>query len=77
MTCWLCRGSLEQRTTTYCVRVGSTPIVVRDVPAEVCGQCGEAVYQSFALAAIARIRDGTAPTPCVIEAHEYQFNDLT
>lgn len=38
--CNTCGGSLEQGETTFTVDFGSGVIVVRNVPATVCSQCG-------------------------------------
>ena len=39
--CPLCGGRKEPGSTTYTVDLGTGLIVVRDVPALVCSQCGE------------------------------------
>ena len=39
--CPICGGAKAPGVTTYTVDLGSGVIVVRDVPAMVCGQCGE------------------------------------
>lgn len=44
MICPRCRQSeLKPATTTVTLERGRTVVVIRDVPAEVCGSCGEAV----------------------------------
>lgn len=40
-TCPLCRGSVAQGFSTFTVDLGTGVVVVRDVPAQVCSQCGE------------------------------------
>ena len=40
--CPLCAGHLATGTTTFTVDYGKGVVVVRHVPALVCGQCGEA-----------------------------------
>ena len=39
--CPLCGGRKKPGTTTYSVDLGTGVIVVRNVPATVCDQCGE------------------------------------
>ena len=39
--CPLCGGDKKEGHTTYSVDLGFGVVVVRDVPAKVCGQCGE------------------------------------
>jgi YgiT-type zinc finger domain-containing protein len=40
--CFLCRGEKQPGTTTFTVDLGFGVVVVRDAPALVCSQCGEA-----------------------------------
>ena len=39
--CSLCGGGKKQGHTTYTVDLGFGVVVVRNVPAKVCAQCGE------------------------------------
>jgi YgiT-type zinc finger domain-containing protein len=38
------RGTLERGTTTATFESEGTTVVIRNVPAEVCGACGEGYY---------------------------------
>lgn len=40
-TCLLCKGSIVNGVSTFTVDLGFGVVVVRDVPATVCSQCGE------------------------------------
>jgi len=40
-TCPICGGVKEKGATTYAVDLGTGVVVVRDVPATICSQCGE------------------------------------
>lgn len=40
-TCPLCKGSIVSGVSTFTVDLGFGVVVVRDVPATVCSQCGE------------------------------------
>jgi YgiT-type zinc finger domain-containing protein len=43
MTCPICgQKALTQGTTTFAADTDGTVVVVRNVPAKVCGNCGEA-----------------------------------
>jgi YgiT-type zinc finger domain-containing protein len=43
MTCPICgQEALGSGTTTFTADTGGTVVVVRDVPADVCANCGEA-----------------------------------
>lgn len=39
--CPLCGGNKKSGKTTYSVDLGSSVVVVRNVPARICNQCGE------------------------------------
>ena len=44
MKCFMCKGDLEQARKTYVATLENCVIVIKDVPALVCTQCGEASY---------------------------------
>lgn len=43
--CTFCRGTLKEGKSEFIARVEDEVIVIRDVPAFVCEQCGEAYYR--------------------------------
>ena len=46
MTCFVCKGHLEDKLTTFMVDVGNCIIIVKNVPSQVCKQCGEVSYSN-------------------------------
>ncbi|MCK9581917.1 MAG: type II toxin-antitoxin system MqsA family antitoxin [Methanoregula sp.] len=42
--CALCNGKLEKGTTEFMARTSGEVVIINDVPALVCEQCGEAYY---------------------------------
>ena len=42
--CFMCKGELEEKLTTYMVDLESCIIIVKNVPSLVCKQCGETSY---------------------------------
>ncbi|MCR4721561.1 MAG: type II toxin-antitoxin system MqsA family antitoxin [Lachnospiraceae bacterium] len=44
MMCFYCKGSIESKLTNFIADLGSTNIIVKDVPSEVCTQCGEVSF---------------------------------
>ena len=42
--CMFCNGRLEEGTTEFMARAGGEVVIINNVPALVCGQCGEAYY---------------------------------
>lgn len=44
MTCFYCKGSMVESTTTHVVEIGECVIIIKHVPCQRCRQCGEVVY---------------------------------
>lgn len=44
MKCFMCKGELENRNTTFMVELNNCIIIIRNVPSQVCKQCGEVSY---------------------------------
>ena len=44
MTCFMCKGNLEDKNTNFISDLGNRIIIVKDVPSQVCTQCGEVSY---------------------------------
>jgi YgiT-type zinc finger domain-containing protein len=38
--CAICGGTIKEGTTTFTIDYGDGVVVIRDVPAKVCSQCG-------------------------------------
>ena len=41
MNCFMCKEVLEKKNVNYMVDLESTIIIIKNVPAKVCKQCGE------------------------------------
>lgn len=46
MKCIMCKGELENRTVNFISDLGHCIIIVKNVPAQVCSQCGEVSYNN-------------------------------
>ena len=46
--CYFCGGRLSPKVTTLPFVVGPSVVIIKQVPAEVCSQCGEAILSSEA-----------------------------
>lgn len=46
MTCFYCKGQTTETTAKFIVDLGSCVVIVKNVPARVCQQCGETSYSS-------------------------------
>ena len=52
MTCLHCGGHLERATTTYAATRKRFHLIIDDIPAWVCGQCGEPLFDEATVDAI-------------------------
>ena len=46
MNCFMCKGSLFDELTTFMVDIDNCIIIVKNVPSQVCDQCGEVSYNN-------------------------------
>lgn len=46
MNCFLCKGKLEDKKTTFMVELDNCIIIIKNVPSQVCAQCGEVTYSN-------------------------------
>lgn len=44
MNCFMCKGELEDKSTTFMVDLGNCIVIIKNVPSQVCSQCGEVSY---------------------------------
>lgn len=44
MNCFICKNSLIEKNVNYVVDLEKTIIIIKNVPAKVCTQCGERFY---------------------------------
>ena len=44
MTCFFCKGQTIDTTTKFIVDLGRCVVIVKNVPARVCQQCGESSF---------------------------------
>jgi len=46
MNCFMCKGSLENKLTTFMTELDNCIIIIKNVPSQVCTQCGEISYSN-------------------------------
>lgn len=46
MKCFMCKGQYEDKATTFMVDLGNCIVIVKNVPSQVCSQCGEVSYNN-------------------------------
>ena len=44
MNCFMCKGNIENKNTTFMVELDNSIIIIKNVPSQVCKQCGEVTY---------------------------------
>jgi len=44
MTCFMCKGSVQDGFSTFTTDMGGCVVVIKNVPSFVCEQCGETSY---------------------------------
>lgn len=55
MECYHCKGELQRGTTNYTVNRHGYHFIVDDVPAWICQQCGEALFEEETVKAIQQL----------------------
>lgn len=70
-TCFLCKGHLEEKLTTFMVDVGNCIVIVRNVPSFVCSQCGETSYSDEVAEQLERIVDSVKDSMAEISVVNY------
>jgi len=46
MKCFVCKGTLEDKKTAFMAEMGTSIIIVKNVPSQVCTQCGDVSYNN-------------------------------
>ena len=44
MKCLMCKGNVENKNTTFMTELDNCIIIIKNVPSQVCKQCGEISY---------------------------------
>ncbi len=70
--CPLCGGEKKDGMTTYSVDLRFGVVVVRDVPAKVCGQCGEEWIKPDVAKELEKIIDTARQTHSQLEVLSFQ-----
>ena len=58
MTCFFCKGTMEDSTTIHTVELKNCIVVIKNVPCHKCDQCGEVVINAEVAARIEQIVAG-------------------
>ena len=71
MNCFMCKGKLEDKLTTFMVEIEKSIIIVRNVPSQVCRQCGETSYSDNVARKLEIIVNNFKNTICEIAVVNY------
>jgi YgiT-type zinc finger domain-containing protein len=74
--CPLCGAEKKDGMTIYSVDLGFGVVVVRDVPAKICNQCGEEWIESHVAKKLEKIIDFARQTHCQLEVVPFQAYTL-
>ncbi|MBW1768905.1 MAG: type II toxin-antitoxin system MqsA family antitoxin [Deltaproteobacteria bacterium] len=70
--CPLCKGEKNHGITTYSADLGFGVVVVRDVPARICNQCGEEWIEPNVAEELERIVNTARHARCQVEVVSFQ-----
>ena len=71
MSCIMCKGNLEDKLTNFIADLGNCIIIVKDVPSQVCSQCGEVSYSNDVALQLEKIINETKNTLTEIAVVRY------
>lgn len=71
MTCFKCKGEIENKKTTYMVELNQCIIIIKNVPSLVCKQCGEVSYTDKVANQIEKLIDSVKNTITEITVINY------
>lgn len=57
MRCFYCKGETRETTTKFIVDLGACVVIVKNVPATVCQNCGETSYRNEVAQQLEKIVD--------------------
>ena len=72
MTCFMCRGDMEEKLTTFMVEIDCCIIIVKGVPSHVCTQCGEVSYDTDVVVRLEKIVDNMKKSSMEIAVSSYE-----
>jgi len=72
LKCFMCKGRLSDKLTTFMVDVGNCIIIVKNVPSQVCDQCGETSYNHDVMIQLEKIVASLKSSIIEIAVADYQ-----
>ncbi len=72
MKCFMCKGELENKLTNFLLDLGTCIIIVKNVPSQVCTQCGEVSYSDEVARNLEKIVNSTRSNSAEIAIFNYE-----
>ena len=76
MRCAFCKGETEDRMIRYIQEYNGRVVIIENVPAEVCSQCGEQLLRPEVAEKLQKIVWGKAPNPKIAKVDSYDFAEV-
>ena len=76
MRCNFCKGETEERLIRYLRDFRGLVVIVENVPALVCKQCGETLFRPDVTEKLQKIVWGEAPHPKPVQVDSYDFAEV-
>ena len=75
MNCFMCKGKkVQDKTTSFMVDLDNSIIIVKNVPSQVCTQCGEVSYNNDVARQLEKITNAVKST-IITEIAVVSFSD--
>ena len=72
MTCFYCKGDIENKNTNFVADFDTCIIIIKNVPSQVCRQCGEVSYSLEVSKHLERIIESVRSVVSDIAVLEYK-----
>ena len=76
MRCAFCKGETEDRMIRYIQEYNGRVVIIENVPAEVCSQCGEQLLRPEVAEKLQKIVWGKAAHPKIVKVDSYDFAEV-
>jgi YgiT-type zinc finger domain-containing protein len=76
MRCNFCKGETEERLIRYVQDFQGRVVIIENVPAEVCTQCGEQFIRPDVAEKLQKIVWGEVPHPKPVQVDSYDFAEV-
>ena len=74
MSCFMCKGAVADKLAPFMVNIEKCIIIVKDVPSQICQQCGEISYSNDVARRLEQILDKMQSSITEIAVTNYSIN---